>query len=125
MARGLFLRWWLFSIKYEASTSPSERKQLSQAMQRYTIEEYLAVPLYINPFVHAVGPKVVGDLKFYYATPQAPISTHGSIGKSKQNKTRNACPLICVTDAAFQERTACQAPRCCFPEGAGVEEPPA
>lgn len=58
--------------RHEASTSPEERKQLSQAIQRYTVEEYLAVPLYINPFVHAVGPKVAGDLKSYYATPQAP-----------------------------------------------------
>jgi ABC-type transport system substrate-binding protein len=58
--------------RYEASTSPAERQQLSQAIQRYTVEEYLAVPLYINPFVHAVGPKVAGNIKSYYATPQAP-----------------------------------------------------
>ncbi len=43
--------------QYSDSTNPEERKRLSQAMQRIVIEDFMAIPLYINPFVHAVGPK--------------------------------------------------------------------
>ncbi len=45
--------------QYNVSTNPEERKKLSQDIQRIVIADYLAVPLYINPFVHAVGSKVL------------------------------------------------------------------
>ena len=32
-------------------------------IQRITIEEYYFVPIYINPFVHAIGPKVLPEGK--------------------------------------------------------------
>jgi peptide/nickel transport system substrate-binding protein len=70
-------RW----AKYEASLDPAERSQLLKEIQKYVIQEYLIVPLYINPFVHAIGPRVLpeGDapqgqgFHRYWATPQAPF----------------------------------------------------
>jgi peptide/nickel transport system substrate-binding protein len=62
-------RW----AKHQGSIDPAERARLIQEIQRYVIAEYLAVPLYINPFVHAVGPRVLpeGDgFHKYWATPQ-------------------------------------------------------
>jgi hypothetical protein len=41
--------------------------------ERLATEEYLAVPLYINSFVHAIGPRVLpADDSFhtYWSTPQ-------------------------------------------------------
>lgn len=66
--------------QYNASTDPAERTKLSQAIQRIVIEDFLAVPLYVNPFVHAIGPKVLPAGKApagegfhkYWAAPQAP-----------------------------------------------------
>ena len=66
--------------QYNASTEPAERTEKSQAIQRIVVEDFLAIPLYINPFVHAVGPRVLpeGDapdgegFHTYWASPQAP-----------------------------------------------------
>ncbi|MGH8067907.1 MAG: ABC transporter substrate-binding protein [Candidatus Entotheonellia bacterium] len=66
---------------YEASIDPEERSRLLKEIQKYVIQEYLIVPLYINPFVHVVGPRVLpeGDappgegFHRYWATPQAPF----------------------------------------------------
>jgi len=44
-------------------------------VQRIIIAEYYFVPIYNNPFVHAVGPRVLpeGDgFHRYWDTPQAP-----------------------------------------------------
>ena len=65
---------------YEASTDPVARTKLSQDIQRIIVEEFLAIPLYINPFVNAVGPRVLpaGEAPAgegfhkYWAAPQAP-----------------------------------------------------
>ena len=65
---------------YEASTDPAARTKLSQDIQRIIVEEFLAIPLYINPFVNAVGPRVLpaGEAPAgegfhkYWAAPQAP-----------------------------------------------------
>jgi peptide/nickel transport system substrate-binding protein len=62
-------RW----AKFQASLNPEERTQLVQEIQRYVIQEYLVVPIYINPFVHAVGANVLpADDSFhkYWGTPQ-------------------------------------------------------
>ena len=63
-------RW----AKYQASVDPDERDVLIKEIQRYVIEEFLAIPIYINPFVHAVGTNVLpeGDEGFhkYWALPQ-------------------------------------------------------
>ena len=55
-----------------------ERDRLIKAIQRTLIDEYYFVPIYWNPFVHAVGPKVLpargGGKGFerYWDTLQAP-----------------------------------------------------
>jgi peptide/nickel transport system substrate-binding protein len=62
--------------KHQASISPEEREQLVKAIQRILIEEYYFVPIYINSFVHAVGPKVLpaGDgFHRYWDTPESPF----------------------------------------------------
>jgi ABC-type transport system substrate-binding protein len=62
-------RW----AKHQASIDPAERTQLVQEIQRYVIQEYLTVPIYINPFVHAVGPNVLPEddgFHKYWAAPQ-------------------------------------------------------
>jgi peptide/nickel transport system substrate-binding protein len=66
--------------QYNASTDPEARKTLSQAIQRIVVEDFLAIPLYVNPFVHAVGPRVLPEgqapagegFHKYWASPQAP-----------------------------------------------------
>ncbi len=62
-------RW----AKYQASIDLEERAGWIKEIQRYVIDEYLAVPIYINPFVHAVGPNVLpeGDgFHKYWGAPQ-------------------------------------------------------
>lgn len=61
--------------KHEASVKPDERDGLIKAIQRIIIEEYYFVPIYLNPFVHAVGPRVLpeGDgFHRYWDTLHAP-----------------------------------------------------
>ena len=61
--------------RHEASTNSEERDRLIKEVQRIIIEEYYFVPIYNNPFVHAVGPRVLpeGDgFHRYWDTPQAP-----------------------------------------------------
>jgi peptide/nickel transport system substrate-binding protein len=60
--------------KHQASTDLGERDRLIKAIQRILIGEHYFVPLYINAFVHAVGPRVLpaGDgFHRYWDTPQA------------------------------------------------------
>ncbi len=61
--------------KHQASVNPEERDQLIKTIQRLLVEEYYMVPLYWNPFVHAVGPKVLPagkDVEHYWDTLYAP-----------------------------------------------------
>ncbi len=61
--------------KHEASIDPEERDVLSAEIQRMLIEGYYFVPIYMNPFVHAVGPRVLpaGDgFHRYWDTVTAP-----------------------------------------------------
>ena len=60
--------------QHQASTDLDERDRLIKAIQRIIIDEYYFVPIYINSFVHAVGPRVLpaGDgFHRYWDTPQA------------------------------------------------------
>jgi ABC-type transport system substrate-binding protein len=60
--------------KHQASINPDERERLAGAIQRILIEEYYFVPIYLNPFVHAVGPRVLpaGEgFHRYWDTPGA------------------------------------------------------
>jgi peptide/nickel transport system substrate-binding protein len=61
--------------KYQASLNPEEREGLLAKIQRELIQGYYFVPLYMNPFVHAVGPRVLpaGDgFHHYWDTKNAP-----------------------------------------------------
>jgi peptide/nickel transport system substrate-binding protein len=60
--------------RHEASIDLEERDRLVKEIQRIIIQEYYFVPIYINPFVHAVGPRVLpaGDgFHRYWDTPMA------------------------------------------------------
>jgi peptide/nickel transport system substrate-binding protein len=61
--------------KHQASLDPEDRDVLSANIQRLLIEGYYFVPIYMNPFVHAVGPRVLpaGDgFHRYWDTKTAP-----------------------------------------------------
>jgi peptide/nickel transport system substrate-binding protein len=61
--------------RHQASLEPEERDGLTADIQRILIEEYYFVPIYLNPFVHAVGPRVLpaGDgFHRYWDTKHAP-----------------------------------------------------
>jgi peptide/nickel transport system substrate-binding protein len=61
--------------KYQDSVDAEERASLSAEVQHMLIENYYLVPLYLNPFVHAVGPHVApaGDgFHRYWDTKNAP-----------------------------------------------------
>jgi len=57
---------------HDASLDLEERDQISKDIQRYILEEFIVVPTYINAFVFAAGPNVVGDIEDYFRTPLAP-----------------------------------------------------
>jgi peptide/nickel transport system substrate-binding protein len=61
--------------RHQASTDLEERDRLIKSIQRTLIAEYYFVPIYWNPFVHAVGPKVLPEGKGferYWDTLHAP-----------------------------------------------------
>jgi peptide/nickel transport system substrate-binding protein len=61
--------------RHQATTDLEERDRLIKSIQRTLIEEYYFVPIYWNPFVHAVGPKVLPEGKGferYWDTLHAP-----------------------------------------------------
>jgi peptide/nickel transport system substrate-binding protein len=61
--------------KHQASHDLPERERLVKDIQRILIAEYYFVPIYVNPFVHAVGPRVLpeGDgFHRYWDTLHAP-----------------------------------------------------
>ena len=61
--------------KHQASSKPEERDRLVKAIQKILIEDHHMVPIYWNPFVHAVGPRVLPEGKGferYWDTLHAP-----------------------------------------------------
>jgi peptide/nickel transport system substrate-binding protein len=61
--------------KHQTSAKPEERDRLSKAIQKILIEEYYFIPIYWNPFVHAVGPRVLPEgkgVERYWDTLHAP-----------------------------------------------------
>jgi peptide/nickel transport system substrate-binding protein len=62
--------------KHQASIDLDERERLVKAIQRIVVEEYYFVPIYLNPFVHAVGPRVLPEgeaVHHYWDTLHAPF----------------------------------------------------
>ncbi len=61
--------------KHQASVDVQERNRLVKAIQQIIVDEYLFVPIYLNPFMHAVGPRVLPEGKAvarYWDTVHAP-----------------------------------------------------
>jgi peptide/nickel transport system substrate-binding protein len=61
--------------QHQASLDRQERDRLIRAIQHVLVEEYYFVPIYLNPFVHAVGPRVLPagkDVHRYWDTQHAP-----------------------------------------------------
>ena len=61
--------------RHESSTNAEERDRLIKAIQRTLVEDYYMVPIYWNPFVAAVGPRVLPegkDFERYWDTLHAP-----------------------------------------------------
>jgi peptide/nickel transport system substrate-binding protein len=61
--------------KHQASLDLGERERLSKAIQKIILDEYYFVPIYWNPFVHAVGPRVLPEgqgFHRYWDTLNAP-----------------------------------------------------
>ena len=48
-------------VQYEAATDWDVKHGISKDMQRIIIEDYYAVPIFWNPFVHAIGPRVLPE----------------------------------------------------------------
>jgi len=61
--------------KHQASLDLAERERLVKQIQRVILDEYYFIPIYLNPFVAAVGPRVLpeGDaFHRYWDTLNAP-----------------------------------------------------
>jgi peptide/nickel transport system substrate-binding protein len=75
--------------RHQASLDLEERDRLIKAIQRLIIEEYYFVPLYWNPFVHAVGPRVLPEgegFRRYWATLHAPYPWPWEIWEVKADR---------------------------------------
>ena len=61
--------------KHQASLDPAEREKLVKQIQKILLDEYYFIPIYWNPFVHAVGPRVLPEgqgFHKYWDTLNAP-----------------------------------------------------
>jgi len=61
--------------KHQASLDVAERERLVKQIQKVLLDEYHFVPIYWNPFVHAVGPRVLPEgqaVHRYWDTLNAP-----------------------------------------------------
>jgi len=76
--------------KHEASVDPEIRNEVLRKIQHFIVENYLAVPIYLNPFVHAVGPRVLpeGGKGFhrYWDTMNAPYPWPWEVWEVKADK---------------------------------------
>ena len=52
--------------KHQASVDLLERERLVKAIQRVLLDEYYFVPIYLNPFVAAVGPRVLPESEGFH-----------------------------------------------------------
>ena len=76
--------------KHEASVDPEVRQEALDKIQHIVVENYYAVPIYLNPFVHAVGSRVLpeGDKDFhrYWDTLNAPYPWPWEVWEVKADK---------------------------------------
>ena len=62
--------------RHQASLDLAERERLVKQIQRIVLDEHYFVPIYWNPFVHAVGPRVLPEgegFHRYWDTLNAPV----------------------------------------------------
>jgi peptide/nickel transport system substrate-binding protein len=75
--------------KYQASLDAEVRGEAIRKIQRILIENYFVVPIYLNPFVHAVGQRVLpeGDgIHRYWDTLNAPYPWPWEVWEVKADK---------------------------------------
>src|SRR5262249_60344551 len=61
--------------KHQASLDVVERERLVKQIQKIILDEYYFVPIYLNPFLHAVGPRGLPPghgVHRYWDTPNPP-----------------------------------------------------
>jgi peptide/nickel transport system substrate-binding protein len=75
--------------KYQSSVDAEVRDEAVRKIQHIIVENYLAVPIYLNPFVHAVGPRVLpaGEgFHRYWDTLNAPYPWPWEVWEVKADK---------------------------------------
>jgi len=75
--------------KHESSVDPEVRNETLRKIQHYIVENYLTVPIYLNPFVHAVGSRVLpaGEgFHRYWDTLNAPYPWPWEVWEVKADK---------------------------------------
>jgi peptide/nickel transport system substrate-binding protein len=75
--------------KYQASIDAEVRNEAVRQIQHIIVENYFAVPIYLNPFVHAVGSRVLpaGDgFHRYWDTLNAPYPWPWEVWEVKADK---------------------------------------
>ena len=74
---------------YQTSLDAEVRDDMVRKIQRVLVENYLIVPIYLNPFVHAVGPRVLpaGEgFHRYWDTLNAPYPWPWEVWEVKADK---------------------------------------
>jgi peptide/nickel transport system substrate-binding protein len=75
--------------KHQASLDPPERERLVKAIQKILLDEYYFVPVYLNPFVPGIGPRVLPEGKGvskYWDTLNAPYPWPWEIWEVKADR---------------------------------------
>lgn len=75
--------------KHQASLDPPERERLVKAIQKILLDEYYFVPIYLNPFVPGIGPRVLPEGKGvskYWDTLNAPYPWPWEIWEVKADR---------------------------------------
>jgi len=75
--------------KHQASLDLAERERLIKSIQHVLLDEYHFIPVYWNPFVHAVGPRVLPEgqgVHRYWDTLNAPYPWPWEIWEVKADR---------------------------------------
>jgi peptide/nickel transport system substrate-binding protein len=75
--------------KHQASLDSPERERLVKAIQKILLDEYYFVPIYLNPFVPGIGPRVLPEGKGvskYWDTLNAPYPWPWEIWEVKADR---------------------------------------
>jgi len=75
--------------KHQSSLDLADRERLVKQIQRIVLDEYYFIPIYLNPFVHAVGPRVLPEgetFHRYWDTVNAPYPWPWEIWEVKADR---------------------------------------